>query len=50
MVEDSLENLKTAKRLGMRTVWVGDAPKAPPYVDVNVKSVLELPRLLRRLA
>jgi putative hydrolase of the HAD superfamily len=64
LVEDTLVNLKHAKRLGVRTAWVtqylryadpiGKAPlprmlKRPGYVDVKVKSVLDLPAQLRRL-
>ena len=49
MVEDSLPNLKTAKRLGMKTVWVSASTRRPPYVDVRVASVLDLPRHLGRL-
>jgi putative hydrolase of the HAD superfamily len=49
MVEDSAENLQTAKRLGMRTVWVSAAPRAPGYVDVKLRDVLELPRALAKL-
>ncbi|HTS55843.1 MAG TPA: pyrimidine 5'-nucleotidase [Burkholderiales bacterium] len=49
MVEDSLANLKTAKRLGMRTVWVGAAAKAPAHVDVSIRHVTHLPRMLGRL-
>jgi putative hydrolase of the HAD superfamily len=49
MVEDSAENLQTAKRLGMRTVWVSAAPRAPSYVDVKLRDVLELPRALAKL-
>ncbi len=49
MVEDSAENLQTAKRLGMRTVWVSDAPRAPGYVDVKIRDVLELPRAVSKL-
>jgi putative hydrolase of the HAD superfamily len=49
MVEDSLANLKTAKRLGMRTVWVGAAAKAPAHVDVSIRHVAQLPRMLGRL-
>jgi len=49
MVEDSLENLRTAARLGMRTVWVSAAPKAPPYVDVKVANLMQLPRMLAYL-
>jgi len=49
MVEDSAENLKTAKRLGMRTVWVSDALRAPSFVDVKIRDVLELPRAASKL-
>ena len=43
MVEDTLENLMTARRLGMKTVWVTGRGRAPGYVDVTVRSVRELP-------
>ena len=49
MVEDTLRNLRTAKRLGMRTVWVTNAPDGDRRVDVQVSSVLDLPRRIRRL-
>jgi len=49
MVEDSLANLRTARRLGMKTVWVTSARKSPPFVDVRVRSVLQLPRVLNKL-
>ena len=49
MVEDSAENLLTAKRLGMHTVWVSDALRAPSYVDVKIRDVLELPRAVGKL-
>jgi putative hydrolase of the HAD superfamily len=49
MVEDSAENLQTAKRLGMRTVWVSGAARKPAYVDVKIRDVLELPRAISRL-
>jgi putative hydrolase of the HAD superfamily len=49
MVEDSLANLRTAKRLGMRTVWVSRAAKSPAYVDVCVSSVLQLPKAAHHL-
>lgn len=39
MVEDSLENLRTAKRLGMKTVWVSQAERAPGYVDVRIPGI-----------
>jgi putative hydrolase of the HAD superfamily len=64
LVEDTLANLKSAKQLGMRTVWVtqylrmsdpiGAAPlprmlKRPRYVDVKVKSVRQLAGCLHKL-
>jgi putative hydrolase of the HAD superfamily len=49
MVEDSLANLRTAKRLGMKTVWVDASSRAPTYVDVNVRSIAKLPSALPRL-
>ena len=42
MVEDNLANLKTAKRLGLTTVWVSQAAGRPAYVDVKVKNILHL--------
>jgi len=49
MVEDSAGNLRTARRLGMKTVLVGDAARKPAYVDVKIRDVLELPRAISRL-
>ena len=65
LVEDTLANLKTAKAIGMRTVWVtrylaqalndpAYRPEyrpvyRPAYVDVKVKSVRHLPARLRGL-
>jgi putative hydrolase of the HAD superfamily len=64
LVEDTLDNLRSARQLGLRTVWVtqylrmsdpiGAAKlprmlKRPGYVDVKVKSVLQLPARLHRL-
>jgi putative hydrolase of the HAD superfamily len=49
MVEDSLDNLRTARRLGMKTVWVGRAGRAPDYVDAKVASIAQLSRLLAHL-
>ena len=45
MVEDTLENLKTAKKLGMSTVWVARTTRTPGYVDFRIRSLLQLPRL-----
>ncbi len=49
MVEDSAENLRAAKRLGMRTVWVDATSRSPAYVDVKIRDVTELPGILHRL-
>jgi len=49
MVEDSRQNLRPAKCLGMKTVWITREPRSPAYVDVKTASVLALPRLLGRL-
>ena len=64
LVEDTLDNLRAAHQVGLRTVWVtqylrmsdpiGAAPlprmlKRPAYVDVKVKSVRQLPARLHRL-
>ena len=49
-LDDSLENLRTAKRLGMETVWVSREKRRASFVDLRVASVLELPRLVFRHA
>ena len=49
MVEDTLDNLRTAGRLGMKTVWVARAGRAPGYVDVKITNLMQLPRLLAYL-
>jgi len=46
-VDDMLENLRTAHRLGMSTVWVSAVRKRVSYVDVRISSVTELPRRIR---
>ncbi len=50
MVEDSVENLYAAKRLGMRTVWVNAGSKNAPCVDVKISDVMQLPGALHRLS
>ncbi|MDD2885032.1 MAG: pyrimidine 5'-nucleotidase [Dechloromonas sp.] len=49
MVEDTLPNLLTAKRLGMATVLISRGTRQPAYVDVKLPSVCQLPRLYGRL-
>ena len=50
LVDDMLENLRTAKRLGMATVWVSREKKSVPYVDLRISSVTQLPGLVFRYA
>ena len=42
LVEDSSENLKTAKRLGMNTIWISRKSNKPGWVDRKISSVLEI--------
>lgn len=49
MIEDSLDNLQAAKRLGMRTVWVNAGTKNAPCVDAKIRDVMQLPQVLHRL-
>ena len=44
MVEDTLENLKAAKSLGMKTVWISASGKRPSYVDLVAPSIRDLAR------
>ncbi|MGC2166579.1 MAG: pyrimidine 5'-nucleotidase [Gallionella sp.] len=48
MVEDSLENLRAAKKLGMRTVWVNAGTRSSPYADVKIGNVMQLPRAMSK--
>ena len=50
MVEDTLANLRTAKKLGMKTVWVSREKRAPRYVDITIGNLSDLRRALPRLA
>ena len=50
MVEDSLENLCTAKKLGMRTVWVNAGLQNVACVDVKIRDVMRLPQVRYRLS
>ena len=47
-IDDALENLRTAHRLGMSTVWVSSERRRVPYIDLRIASVTELPRLVFR--
>jgi putative hydrolase of the HAD superfamily len=46
LVEDSLPALQTAKKLGMKTIYVHHKVKRPAFVDVQVRSVLALNRIV----
>ena len=48
LIDDSLDNLRAAKRLGMSTVWVSPLAQRPGFVDLRVGSVRELPQLAFR--
>jgi putative hydrolase of the HAD superfamily len=43
MVEDSADNLRAAKQLGLKTVWISRRTRQPPWVDVRIASILALP-------
>jgi putative hydrolase of the HAD superfamily len=47
MVDDILENLRAAHRLGMSTVWVSPVGRRVPFVDLRISSVTELPRRIQ---
>jgi putative hydrolase of the HAD superfamily len=42
MLEDNLPALMTAKRLGMKTIWISQQLHKPNYVDYRLSSVLAL--------
>jgi len=50
MVEDTLANLRTAKKLGMKTVWVSHERRVPRYVDLRIANLSELRRALPQLS
>lgn len=47
IMEDTLSALMTAKRLGMRTIWVTKKLQKPNFVDYRINSVLALTHLPR---
>lgn len=49
LVEDSADNLLTAKRLGMRTVLVGRHLGQPAHVDLRIDSILDLRRAIGKV-
>ncbi|WP_269531278.1 pyrimidine 5'-nucleotidase [Chitinimonas sp. BJYL2] len=49
MVDDTHANLRTAKRLGMRTVWIGPHAVRDPFADLTIDVLADLPRAARRM-
>jgi putative hydrolase of the HAD superfamily len=45
MLEDNLAALMTAKRLGIKTIWVSQKLSKPNFVDFRLSSVSALPHL-----
>lgn len=45
MIEDSLPALKTARQLGMKTIYINPRARRPSFVDVRLNSVLALPKI-----
>jgi putative hydrolase of the HAD superfamily len=45
MLEDNLPALMTAKRLGMKTIWVTKQLQKPNFVDYRLSTVLALTHL-----
>jgi putative hydrolase of the HAD superfamily len=50
MIDDTLANLRAARRLGLTTVWVSRAQGLPSYVDAKIASVRKLGRIAGRFA
>ena len=50
MVEDTLENLRSAKKLGMRTVWLTASRSRPAFVDMIVPTIRDLARRQYKLS
>jgi putative hydrolase of the HAD superfamily len=42
MMEDNLPALMTAKRMGMKTVWIAKSLQKPIFVDLRINNVLAL--------
>jgi putative hydrolase of the HAD superfamily len=49
MVEDSRSNLVTAKRMGMRTIWLSRDLRHGPAVDFRISRLSDLTRVAARL-
>lgn len=50
MVEDTLANLRGARQVGLRTVWLSrDGLRVPDYVDWRITTIADLPRIAQRI-
>jgi len=49
LVDDTLGNLRAARRLGLRTVWVTRDSRSPAFVDAKIATILSLPRIASRM-
>jgi putative hydrolase of the HAD superfamily len=49
LVEDTLGNLRAARRLGLKTVWVTRDLRSPAFVDAKIGSIFALPRVASRM-
>ena len=48
MIEDTLQNLRTASRLGVRTIWVSGVHRKPSWLDFRIAHIGKLALFLRR--
>lgn len=46
MVEDDAKNLKTAKELGMQTIWISDKEENYPFCDYKFNDIIPVLELL----
>lgn len=44
-VDDEKANLKTAKKFGIRTIWISKSQKKPLYVDRKIINLQEILRI-----
>lgn len=46
MLEDNHRNLKTAKELGMQTIWINDSADTHPYCDYKLADIISAVKFL----
>lgn len=49
LVDDTLGNLRAARRLGLKTIWVTRDSRSPAFVDAKIGTILSLPRIASRM-